>query len=379
VIGRRPLLLALAAAGLARRASGEDGGAADSPRDVGDDVRGRVRGDPVVPRPLQFPADHGAHPRFGSEWWYLTGWLDAATGQQPIGFQLTFFRVRTGIGNDNPSAFAPRQLLVAHAAIADPADGRLRHDQAIARAGFGVVAASEADTDVRLGRWSFRRDAATDRYHGFIPARNFTLEVTATPTGPLLLQGAAGFSPKGPAREQASYYYSRPQLAVTATIERDDRREQRRGIAWLDHEWSSAYLAPGAAGWDWLGMNLDDGSTLTAFIIRARAAAAAPVWAYAALRSPTGKVETFGPDTVRFTPERWWTSPRNGTRWPVAQRIDVGGRSFVTAPLFDDQELDSRASTGAIYWEGASRLLEGGKPVGRGYLELTGYVEPLRL
>jgi len=325
-----------------------------------------------------FPADHGAHGGFRSEWWYLTGLLDAPAGGGPLGFQLTFFRVRTGIGEDNPSAFAPRQLLLAHAALADPAAGRLRHDQAIARTGFGVVAASTTDTDVRLDRWRLTRDPATGRYHGVIVARGFSLDVIATPTQPRLLQGEAGLSRKGPAPAQASYYYSQPQLAVTATVGRDGVLEQRQGTAWLDHEWSSAYLAADATGWDWLGMNLDDGSALTAFVIRPRAADAAPVWAYAMLRRPGETARVFGPGAVRFEPQRHWTSPRTGGRWPVAQQVTVGDRVFTTEPLFDDQELDSRASTGAIYWEGASRLLEGGRAVGRGYVELTGYIEPLR-
>ncbi len=363
-LGRRQLLAALAACAWPRTP-------------LLAQANGRV-GDPVVPRPLVFPADHGAHPGFRSEWWYLTGLLDAPAGGDPLGFQLTFFRVRTGIGEDNPSAFAPRQVLLAHAALADPAAGRLRHDQAIARTGFGVVDASTADTDVRLNRWSFRRDPATGRYRGIIAARSFTLDVTATPTQPLLLQGDAGLSRKGPDPAQASYYYSQPQLTVTATILRDGATQQRTGTAWLDHEWSSAYLATGAAGWDWLGMNLDDGSALTAFVIRPQAAGAPPIWAYAALRRPGAAPRVFGPDAVSFEPQRHWTSPRTGARWPVAQQVTVGDRVFTTAPLFDDQELDSRASTGAIYWEGASRLLENGRPVGRGYVELTGYVEPLR-
>jgi predicted secreted hydrolase len=154
-----------------------------------------------------------------------------------------------------------------------------------------------------------------------------------------------------------------------------------KGIAWLDHEWSSSALAPDAAGWDWIGMNLDDGSALLAFQIRRQGAVAdeAPLQRYAAWRSPTGATRLIDPATVRFTPQRQWTSARSRGTWPIAQRIQVGERSFETVPLMPDQELDSRLTTGAVYWEGASTLLEGGRTVGRGYLEMTGYVKPLKL
>jgi predicted secreted hydrolase len=154
-----------------------------------------------------------------------------------------------------------------------------------------------------------------------------------------------------------------------------------QGVAWLDHEWSSAALAAEAAGWDWAGMNLDDGSALLAFQIRRQGATPdeAPLQRYAALHLPDGTTRVVDPATVRFTALRQWTSPRSRAAWPVAQRIAVGDRVFETAPLMPDQELDSRLTTGAVYWEGASTLLEGGRPVGRGYLEMTGYVSPLKL
>ena len=99
---------------------------------------------PVRPgRTLSFPADHGAHPDFRTEWWYVTGWLQAQG--QPIGFQITFFRIRTGADTRNPSAFAPTQVIFAHAAISDPAVGRLIHAQRIARAGFGLAQAKVGD------------------------------------------------------------------------------------------------------------------------------------------------------------------------------------------------------------------------------------------
>ena len=205
------------------------------------------------------------------------------------------------------------------------------------------------------------------------------MEIEAQPTQPLLLQGEAGYSRKGPLATQASYYYSHPHLSVQAFVTRDGKREQRTGEAWLDHEWSSALLAKDAAGWDWIGMNLDDGSALTAFSIRSQQPNSAPLYAYASLRPRSGKVQTFAPHEVRFSTITEWTSPRTRATWPVSQQLRIGNRTFTTQPLMADQELDSRPSTGAVYWEGASRLLENGKQVGRGYLEMTGYVAPLRM
>mgnify|MGYP001172697136 FL=1 len=352
---------------------------------IGPTVGADVTFPDVVPRTLRFPEDFGAHPDFRTEWWYLTGWL-GEPGQRPgrpLGFQITFFRVRTGVGPDNPSAFAARQLVIAHAALADRARGKLLLDERIARTGFGLVDTRTGDTDARLDGWSLTRDPATDTYFGQVAARGFTLKFRAASQRPPWLQGAAGLSRKGPLPTQASYYYSRPQLQVEAelSVAAVAAPAKMQGVAWLDHEWSSSALAPDAAGWDWVGMNLDDGSALLAFQIRRQGARAdeAPLQRYAAWRSPAGDTRVIDPTTLHFTPQRQWTSTRSRAAWPIAQRIQVGDRRFQTVPLMPDQELDSRLTTGAVYWEGASTLLEGGRPVGRGYLEMTGYVEPLRL
>ena len=342
---------------------------------------------PVVsPRALAFPRDYGAHPEFRTEWWYLTGWLEAADAEPALGFQLTFFRTRPDVRPAAGSAFAAEQLVIAHAALADPRVGHLLHDERIARAGFGAAFAGTDDTALKLDRWRFTRDPATGAYRAEIPARGFGLALAATPTQPPLLQGQGGWSRKGPFVEQASYYYTQPQLAVQAELRREGRTQARRGVGWLDHEWSSTLLDPRAAGWDWVGMNLDDGSALTAFRVRPQAGAGGaggagdePLWAYASLRARGGAVQVYGPEAVQFAALESWRSPRTGAVWPVAQRLRVGAREFEIRPLMPDQELDSRRSTGAVYWEGASTLSEAGRPVGRGYLEMTGYLEPMRL
>lgn len=329
----------------------------------------------VLPgRKLAFPADHGAHPDFRTEWWYATGWLNFPEGR-PIGFQTTFFRVRTGIGEDNASAFAPRQLILAHAAIADPALGRLRHDQRSARVGFGRAGFATDRTSVWVGDWRFEQDDG--RYRAVVRSQEFAYDLNLVASDPPMLNGLAGFSTKAPDPRHASHYYSRPQLTVDGSVTLAGRTQPVTGQAWLDHEWSSELLAEGAQGWDWIGINLADGSALMAFRLRGDGEAA--LWAAASLRRADGSTQIFPPAAIAFEPLRQWRSPRTGITYPVEWRVRIAQRVFQLQVLMDDQELDSRRSTGAIYWEGAVRLLEGGREVGQGYLEMTGYGDKIRL
>jgi predicted secreted hydrolase len=331
----------------------------------------------VVPgTPLAFPRDHGSHPDFRTEWWYVTGWVRDEAGRD-YGVQVTFFRSRPGVAEGSASRFAPAQLLFAHAAVADAATGRLLHDQRAARAGFGLAESSLATTDVRIGDWAFA--LAGDTYRAHIPARDFTLSLAFAATQPILLQGDGGVSRKGPAPSHASFYYSRPHLATTGTVILGGRTLVVRGTAWLDHEWSSSYLAPEAQGWDWTGINLDDGGALMAFRIRGKNGR--PHWAGGTLRDARGSMRTFAPSEVTFEPLRQWRSPRTDATYPVAMRVTLGGSAFELVPLIDDAELDSRASVGTVYWEGAVRVLDRGRggELGRGYLELTGYAGALRI
>ncbi|MFZ5508726.1 MAG: lipocalin-like domain-containing protein [Pseudomonadota bacterium] len=330
---------------------------------------------PVQPgRELRFPEDHGSHPAYRIEWWYFTGWLRDGQGRE-YGFQVTFFRNRPRVAEDNPSAFAPRQLLFAHAALAEPAHDRLRHDQRAARAGFGLAQAAEGDTDVHIGDWSLQRTEGD--FVARVAAREFRLELRFRPTQPVLLQGDRGYSRKGKQVQQASYYYSLPHLAVSGSISIDGEARQVSGTAWMDHEWSSELLAREASGWDWVGINLNDGAALMAFRIRDEQGGT--LWAGGALRGRDGATRILAPNEVHFEARRRWRSPRSGATYPVALRLRAGDLVVDLEPLMDDQELDARRSTGTIYWEGAVRAWRDGVETGRGYLELTGYWKRLRL
>lgn len=332
---------------------------------------------PVVPgATLQFPRDFGAHPGFKTEWWYATGWLTTEDGRS-VGYQVTFFRSATAADTANPSQFAPKQLIIGHAALSDPAQKQLLHDQRSARAGFGLAFAREGDTDVKLDAWRMTR-GADGRYRVSIPAADFALELVLEPTQVPLLQGDRGYSQKGPRPEQASYYYSKPQLRTVGMIrERGGKAVQVSGVTWLDHEWSSQVLDADATGWDWVGANLDDGGALMAFRIRSRQGG--KLWGHATWRDASGKITHYGPDQVTFTPQQRWRSPRTGAEYPVGLSIATGTTTWQLEPLQSDQELDSRRSTGAVYWEGAVTVRRDGQPAGRGYLELTGYVRPMKL
>lgn len=347
-------------------------------------------------RALAFPRDHGSHPDLGTEWWYITGQAWAA--QRLWGFQITFFRSRMEAAQPLRSAFAARQLVFAHAAMTDVKGQRLHHDQRIARAGFGIADAAEHDTAIRLRDWSLTRsDAAgpgSSRYTAQVRSSDFALDLTFDSTQPVLLQGQAGLSRKGPDEAQASYYYSQPQLAVAGQITVQGRRmavqapptasgdggaDQLSNRAWMDHEWSQALMHPDAVGWDWIGMNLADGSAVTAF--RLRRADGTALWAGGSVRAMGQQnAQVFSQDDVRFTPLRHWRSAATDTRYPVEWRVQTPAGTFTVHALLDDQELDSQGSTGAIYWEGLSELRSAdGRVVGRGYLEMTGYAKRLQL
>jgi predicted secreted hydrolase len=325
-------------------------------------------------RSIKFPGDYGSHPQFRTEWWYVTGWLTTRGGES-LGFQITFFRTKPPIDEANPSSFAARQILIAHCAISDPKRGQLWQDQRIRRAGFDLAQAAEGNTNVWIDNWTLRRDAAV--YAAKIAAEDFSIDLQLSETQPPLLNGAAGFSRKGPEMSAASYYYSVPHLKVAGMISRKGSTDSVIGEAWFDHEWSSEYLDREAVGWNWIGINLDDGGALMAFSIRG--AHGEQRWAGGTIRSSDGQVQMLQPADVSFLPGRIWVSPRTGISYPVQWTVRAGTREIELAPLFDDQENDTRLSTGAIYWEGAVRALAAGRSVGRGYLELTGYGERLRL
>jgi predicted secreted hydrolase len=358
---RRPLLLGTLAALGSAGASGQTGPMAVLPR-----------------RTLVFPRDFGSHPDLRTEWWYLTGSL-SAEGRE-FGFQITFFRSRVEATQTMQSHLAARQLIFAHAAITDVSGKKLWHDQRIAREGLGQASASERDTAIELRDWSLQREGpvGTSLYQAMVQAADFQMQLRFAEVQPLLLQGDHGLSRKGPQPGQAIYYYSHPQLQASGQLSLQGKTFQVKGTAWLDHEWSESLLHKDAVGWDWIGMNLFDGSALTAFRLRRKDGST--LYSGGSFRARGGSAYISSDGEVEFSVQRRWTSGLSKASYPVEWMVKTPADFYTVRAVLDEQELDSRNSTGAIYWEGLSDLFDSnGKRVGRGYLEMTGYAKPLLL
>jgi predicted secreted hydrolase len=334
-------------------------------------------------RALSFPTDHGAHLSAQTEWWYATGWVGTPTAPTH-GFQITFFRSTTGLAQAINSRFAARHVLFAHAALTSLSDPQHLHDQRMARwSGSATAAAAAAkldQADVHIGRWRLRDDGQAWTVQA--QAHGFALDLTLLRTQPLLLQGDAGFSRKGPQESQASHYVSEVQLRVQGNLQVAGQRVvvngASSGLAWLDHEWSDRMLHPEAVGWDWIGMNLFDGSALTAFVLRR--ADGSTLWAGGSFRAAGAAVQSFSADAVRFMPGRRWRSASTAASYPMQWQVQTPAGMFAVRALLDAQELSGSQSTGGVYWEGVSELLNAtGQRVGLGYLEMTGYAAPIKL
>jgi len=326
----------------------------------------------LAPRDFQFPRDHGPHPEYRHEWWYLTGNLDA-TGGERFGFELAFFRLALappaeGV-RDQTSRWRARQIYMGHFAITDVALSRFRFEQKYARDALGLAGARAEPFRVWLDDWSLGGDA-TWNVHARGPEYELTLDVQAL--GEPVLQGERGLSRKASEPGVATYYYSIPRLPVRGRVLRGGRSFEVSGVAWLDREWGTVGLGADQQGWDWFALQLDDGSTLMFYALRDRGGGRDPyssgMWIDA-----SGRRLSLRSDDVDVAINDYWVSPRGG-RYPARWRLRVPalGMDVEVRPVLADQELGTRPR----YWEGSVdvRGTRAGRVVsGRGYVELVGY------
>ena len=328
-----------------------------------DDATGYARA--LEPRRFVFPDDHAAHPDFRTEWWYLTGNLRDATGRR-FGYQFTLFRraLAPGPAEARTSAWATHQYWFAHLAVSDVAAGRFVHDERQARGALDLAGAQPRR--VWIGTWRLTGTPETG-LHLAAASTGFALALDLAPGPGPILRGEAGLSAKSDQPGNNSYYYAFPRLPTSGTLRLDGRAHRVTGASWYDREWSSSALARDQVGWDWFALHLADGRDLLLFQLRD--AAGARDYAAGAISGPEGEATSLAMATVALHPTRWWTSPRSGSRYPVAWRLAVPAldlRGEIRAVLSDQEHRG-----GFTYWEGAVDL-DGSHP-GVGYLEMTGY------
>ncbi|MFP4616456.1 MAG: lipocalin-like domain-containing protein [Thiohalorhabdus sp.] len=328
---------------------------------------GRAYGEVTRARPVRLPADHAAHPDFAIEWWYFTGFLELSDGGRRT-FEVTFFRNRPEPGpwEDNPSAFTPRQVISAHAALADPATEDFRHWRRLARVGVDGGRAEAGRLSVGIRDWRLE-EGPEDVWRLRLGGDPGPWDMRLRPTGEAVLQGPAGVSAKNASGSVASYYYTYPAMAVEGTLPVDGEAQEVEGTAWFDHEWTSTFLPEGTAGWDWVGLRFDDGGGLMAY--RFRDSEGRTAYAAGTRIRPDRSVAHLGPQEVRWRPLREWTSPDTGHTYPVAWEIRAGELTLRVEPLFDHQEMRGTGPYNPTYWEGAMRI--SGDRQGEGFLEMT--------
>jgi predicted secreted hydrolase len=328
----------------------------------------------LAPRPFVFPEDHGPHPEFRTEWWYYTGNLLTAEGRH-FGFQLTFFRI--GLAPTmapRASAWASREVYMAHFALTDTAGRRFRAASRLSRAALELAGARARPFRVSVEDWSaegVNGDATRVRLRA--AEGDAAIELTLESAKPVVLQGERGLDRKGPEPGNASYYYSLTRMPARGRVEVGGVPFEVSGLAWMDREWSTSSLGADLVGWDWFALQLDDGRELMLYRLR-RADGRADRFSGGSLVAADGSSRPLGLDDAVIEALGSWTSPRDGTRYPARWRVSVPRERLTleVTPRLAEQEL----ALAVRYWEGAVRVegRDGGRPLGGvGYVELVGY------
>ncbi|MCE9592796.1 MAG: carotenoid 1,2-hydratase [Planctomycetes bacterium] len=325
----------------------------------------------LEPRPFEFPRDHGPHPTFQTEWWYFTGHLADASGRR-FGFELTFFRRALAVdAPTSPSAWAARDVYMAHFALTDEAGDRFRADERFERGTLELAGSAAEPWRVWVGPWS-AQSVGADFLPLTLTAANerMSLFLELAPSERLVPNGDDGLSRKGSAAGNASYYYSMPQLAARGSVGLDGATFDVVGDAWLDREWSTSALEPDLVGWDWFAIGLDDGRDLMLYRLRRADGSASPASA-ATLVERDGARRSLAANEFAIEEVATWTSERTGAVYPAQWRVRVPSAALEldVEPWVADQEL----ALSFAYWEGACDVKRDGAKIGRAYVELVGY------
>ncbi len=347
------------------------------------DVSGFARAE--GPRPLVFPADHGPHEAYQTEWWYYTGNLVAETGER-FGYQLTFFRRAMTPPDGRPTAdrsseWRTAQVYMAHFALTDVGGRTHRSFERFSRGAVGLAGAQAEPFRVWLEDWEVAgpeigrarlRAAARD------DAGELALDLALRDLKGPVLHGERGYSRKGPEPGNASYYYSLPRLETAGTVDTRGKTWAVTGLSWMDHEFSTSALGPELAGWDWFSLQLADGTEIMLYALRRTDGTRDPL-SGGTLIAADGSTRPLAADEFDIRATGEWRSPRTGGRYPLGWVVTVSAADLrlTVTPRLADQEM----RTSLPYWEGAVAVegTRGGRPLrGDGYVELTGYAQSLR-
>ena len=334
-----------------------------------------------------FPRDHGSHDSFQTEWWYYSGQVRSNIGRA-YGYQLTFFRygLDPELTRANLSRWAMPHLYFAHFALTDMRSGEFRYAEKVSRAGLGKAGADPDHLSVWVDDWRVSMNGATHQLSAELRPEDTNRVFAAihfelVPEKPPIIHGTDGVSRKGVQHGQASHYYSMSRLRTHGRLSVKGEDYTVHGASWFDHEFGTNQLGADQVGWDWFGLQLDDGSELMLYRLRRDDGTSDPA-SSGSLITPDAQRVHVSNDEFFLDPLSTWTSSKSHGVYPISWRVTVPGHQLVlnVVPYVDAQELVTGGSTRMTYWEGAVRV-HGQKidtPIqGRGYVELTGYVEPL--
>jgi predicted secreted hydrolase len=329
-------------------------------------------------RPLRLPQDQGPHADFQTEWWYYTGNLDSADGRH-FGYQLTFFRralLPPQLVVQRPSDWATNQVYMAHFALTDVAANRYQAFERLSRGAAGLAGAQIDPYEVWLEDWQVSQ-VSTNTYQLQARQGGWAINLSLQDVKGFILQGDRGYSRKGPAQGQASYYYSLTRLQTQGKVTSGGVDYMVNGLSWMDHEFSTSALDKNQVGWDWFALQMDNQSELMVYQLR-RADGSPDPFSSGSYIGPDSRVRSLAHQDFQIQIKGHWTSPQNKASYPDRWTITIPGEDLILniEPYIPDQEL----SLSFVYWEGAVKFsgTQHGKPIsGSGYVELTGYASSL--
>ena len=320
----------------------------------------------------EFPRDHFAHPDFKTEWWYFTGNLTAADGQE-FGFQLTFFRQGVRRGDQATTRFAVDDIKLAHFAVTDIGRPKFRFAQKVSRGSFGDAGFSDGDRIAWIDDWTLRF-TGPGKFRLEARDADFALALDLSSAKEPVFHGENGVSQKSAGEGRASHYYSYTRLAAEGTVTLDGREIPVTGWSWFDQEWATNQLTENQTGWDWLSLQFEDNTELMLFQIRLKDGGRDP-FSHGTWIDSEGNATPVKNEDFELVPGRLWRGQETGGDYPVEWKLRIPKLDveLEVSAAMDGQELVLRPIS---YWEGSVRARgtrNGQEMRGRGYLEMTGY------